>query len=378
MEYELSSEFNIEHWLSEACDFVIFRYPNDKKIFGLQTKAEQFANIDELPPNFSGFLFAPFSTHLHPIVALPYDNPHPIGTVILKDSQYSFNHNSNNADTGKGMDTVENVNDDSTCFQNYAHDFTRFLEFLQKKEAQKLVLARSQAFCCKGTPHKLFIEACEAHPNAMVYLFNSTTTGLWLGATPEILIEGNAIQMHTIALAGTMKNSSNDDRKLSRWSRKNQKEQAIVADYIRTRIQSIGTLKDEWGPYSFNAGLISHLKTDLYFTLPPQRIASLIKELHPTPAVCGFPKQKAMEIICQTEHEDRAYYAGFLGWYAPQETTKLFVNLRCMKWLSFPQKGTEGNVQLMAGGGLLSSSILEEEWNETKVKMMTLLKLPSF
>jgi isochorismate synthase len=63
----------------------------------------------------------------------------------------------------------------------------------------------------------------------------------------------------------------------------------------------------------------------------------VISVLHPTPAVCGLPKQEAKDFILENEGYDRKYYTGFLGELNKEafnkETLKsdLYVNLRCMK-----------------------------------------------
>lgn len=56
----------------------------------------------------------------------------------------------------------------------------------------------------------------------------------------------------------------------------------------------------------------------------------MLQELHPTPAVCGLPKEEAYQFILQTEPHDRLFYSGIIGWIDPQGDTTLYVNLRCM------------------------------------------------
>ena len=83
-------------------------------------------------------------------------------------------------------------------------------------------------------------------------------------------------------------------------------------------------------------------------------------------------KNEAIQFINENESADREYYAGFLGWYDTKADTRLFVNLRCMKWID------KQTVKLIAGGGILPESELESEWRETENKMQTLTRLNSF
>ena len=113
-----------------------------------------------------------------------------------------------------------------------------------------------------------------------------------------------------------------------------------------------------------------HLKTDFYFHLKEtDRLGDVLCQLHPTPAVCGLPKQAAYDFILQNEGHNRSYYAGIIGWLAPHDgQTALYVNLRCMHL-------TGKKATLYAGGGILPSSVEESEWQETQHKMETMRRV---
>ena len=109
------------------------------------------------------------------------------------------------------------------------------------------------------------------------------------------------------------------------------------------------------GPQTATAGELAHLRTDIRFALPSTgMLGSLLRALHPTPAVCGLPKDEAFRFIGAHEGYDRSYYAGFLGRLSPGGHTALYVNLRCMAC-----SGETGAFRLYAGGGLLPESVLD-------------------
>ena len=111
------------------------------------------------------------------------------------------------------------------------------------------------------------------------------------------------------------------------------------------------------------------LKTDFLFQLKETGfLGDLLKELHPTPAVCGLPKDKAYQFITEHEGYDRRYYSGYVGWIDPEGHTDIYVNLRCMEIRSTETK-------LYAGGGILPSSEVRSEWKETGEKMKTMMSL---
>ena len=264
----------------------------------------------------------------------------------------------------QGKETLQEV-----CTDAYAACFRTFIEALQEKQFDKLVLSRRQVVGREAdfSPLRVFAEACKRYIHSYVYLCYTPHTGMWLGSTPEIILSGQGQQWHTVALAGTQ--PLQEGRLPVAWDEKNREEQAYVASYIRSRLHSLGLQTTENGPYAAYAGALSHLKTDFWFSLADKgSLGSLLKLLHPTPAVCGLPKEEAYRFIVEKEGYDRSYYAGFVGWMNPADRTDLYVNLRCM------QMG-DRELSFYAGGGLLASSCLHDEWMETEKKLQTMKRL---
>ena len=177
-----------------------------------------------------------------------------------------------------------------------------------------------------------------------------------------------------MALAGTMKSSGRNKNPfdLTEWSKKNVEEQKIVADYIFTRIEKLANIQAVKGPYTSYASDLLHLRTDFSF-IPKdvEKIGELIDMLFPTPAVCGLPKEKARDFIIENEGINRRFYSGFIGPLNMNDSTSIYVTLRCMSIM-------DNNCSLYAGGGLLVQSKEENEWNETAAKMDTMKKLLCF
>ncbi|MEG1564489.1 MAG: isochorismate synthase [Bacteroides sp.] len=258
--------------------------------------------------------------------------------------------------------------------KGYTVRFKSFLQALRSQQYDKLVFSRSvtlkrmEAF----SPAAAFYKACMRFPDAYVYLCYTPSTGLWLGSTPEVLLSGKPEQFRTVALAGTQ--PLKDGQLPQIWTTKNREEQQYVSSYISQQLHSLGISYQESAPTSVLAGTLAHLKTDFRFSLSGgQSLGQLLYQLYPTPAVCGLPKEEAFQFILDHEGYNRSYYSGFIGWLQPGGKTDLYVNLRCMHI-------THRYLTFYAGGGLLSSSRLHEEWQETKAKMQTMRSLiaPSF
>ena len=259
-------------------------------------------------------------------------------------------------------------------FQDYAVDFANYHAQLQAGMFRKIVLARSTTvhLSAPASARQLFLEACRRYPRLFVALVSLPDGNCWLTATPEILLEGVGRQWRTVALAGTMQLQGDElegEGETVRWSTKNIQEQRYVATYIAECLKRFTLNFNEEGPRTVRAAHLVHLRSDFTFYLPDgSRVGDLLQALHPTPAVCGLPKDETLRFIIKNEHSPRQYYSGFMGPMALDDETHLYVSLRCMR-LAATQ------CQLFAGGGLLKDSLLEQEWQETEAKMQTMRAL---
>ena len=250
--------------------------------------------------------------------------------------------------------------------ETYHDDFSRFHRAFSATGIQKLVLARSEDFAQKGChPAKLFARACQCYPEAFVALFSAPQCGTWLVASPEVLLLRDSVQWHTMALAGTMRYADH----LPQWSDKNVREQDYVTRYIKACLDRYSDDVSLTGPYTKRAGGLVHLCTDFSFNLSPDvRLGDVLDAMHPTPAVCGLPKEEALRFILDNESVDRDYYSGFSGPLNLEGQTSFFVSLRCMRIIG-------DRYRLFAGGGILPESDESLEWEETEAKMQTMLSL---
>ncbi|MBN3035173.1 MAG: isochorismate synthase [Bacteroidales bacterium] len=253
----------------------------------------------------------------------------------------------------------------------YMQGVSKLIDLIRWGTFRKAVLSRiySKDKPAGFDPVSFFAALAGAYHHAFTYILHLPGQGIWIGASPELLAGIRGHVFTTMALAGTRKITGNG--KESDWTEKECDEQRIVAEEIEDLLFGHGILNYERSvPEDFIAGNIAHLCTRYQFTFKrfTGSIFSLIMSLHPTAAVCGWPRPEALAAILQTERHDREYYTGFLGTLNMEEGTRLFVNIRCMKL-------TSRKISLFAGAGITASSEPESEWQETELKISTLMNV---
>ncbi len=207
---------------------------------------------------------------------------------------------------------------------------------------------------------ELFDELSETYPQAFIYLFSDEKLGTWIGASPEILLEAHKGFVFTMALAGTRNNEEEG------WGEKERHEQQIVSDYITDVCRKSGLKSIETeGPYDFEAGPVTHIKTDISAELNGVPAWKLARAIHPSPAISGYPREQAIGLIHSVEPHRRGFYTGIIG-MASGDSSKLYVNLRCAQLF-------KDQAFLYLGGGYTLQSIPEMEWIETENKSKTLI-----
>ena len=322
-------------------DFLAYRLPNDSMV----KRAGKFNLIREDENHTEGFIFSNFN----------------------KNKQYVFTPNQSDYES---TFQIHFSKDEPKVIskETYLLYGNRIIEFLREQSFNKFVFSRIKKtqFDSKKTL-QLFDTLCENYPKAFIYLISSEAEGTWIGATPETLLQSFKGSGFTMALAGTK-----EKKAIYPWTQKEYDEQNLVSEYITEtlKLSGIQNLENQ-GPYDSEAGNLIHLRTDFSFDLKNHNVLSIARNLHPTPAVSGLPKTESIALINQIESNELGYsrdlYTGFIG-ITSNETTQLFVNLRCCQIF-------KDSAFLYVGGGYTEDSTAENEWGETESKSKTLMSV---
>ncbi|MGI9527482.1 MAG: chorismate-binding protein [Weeksellaceae bacterium] len=241
--------------------------------------------------------------------------------------------------------------------EEYLNKAEDFIGKLKDETFDKIILSRVKLDNKPENIIQKFKYLCEKYPTAWVYLFHHHQE-TWLGASPERLLESSSEGLKTVALAATKSKSENRE-----WTAKEYKEHDVVVDYIVKQFKPEAIEKN--GPYTIDLGEIQHLKTDIHIKDQSLALEEILANLHPTPAVCGMPKDETKAYILRNEGYNRSFYTGYFGIKTP-EITSFYVNLRCAEIF-------QNHLAIYVGGGLIAASEAESEWNETELKSRALL-----
>lgn len=293
-----------------------------------------------------GFVFAPYATGKNPVVCVQPDR-------LLQSDAKPLNI---------APPTWELPGDEA---QREAHlkRVGEALSAIKRGVLEKVVLARAFSVPLRTDPFRVFENFLSYYPEAFCYMWYHPSTGMWMGATPELLLAYSGDTARTVSLAGTLPAAGGAPPS---WGPKETHEQQVVTDYICSRIRERGLEPLKGSTEAVQAGSLWHLKTPVSIRVGAGQIDQLLSALHPTPAVCGFPLEEAQSFIVSHESFDREYYTGFCGASGLEEAGafEFFVNLRCMKI-------QDGEATLYVGGGITGASDPLREWEETRQKSGT-------
>lgn len=234
---------------------------------------------------------------------------------------------------------------------------------------EKVVLARCCILECKTPPDPFAITAHlqTRAKNATVFCFANEKMA-FLGATPELLFskKGNAIQSEALAGTRPRGQTSVEDVKIEHellQNRKTHKEIAPVQKFLDQKLSDLCIEPPSFSPiYVRKTQNVQHLCSDVKAKLRTNITdCQILDQIHPTPALCGTPSEKAFDWIRKHEPFDRSLYGSAIGWSTPEESVWI-VAIRCCLI-----KNT--TVHLYTGVGIVPGSDPKEEWEELNAKM---------
>lgn len=229
------------------------------------------------------------------------------------------------------------------------------LGHFQKVVAARIIQAQ------ENTTHwpSYFDRLVAAFPNTFVFLIYHPQAGFWIGASPELVGYLNHNVFKTISLAGTVWGATH-------FESKEQNEQEIVTDYMHHLFDN-----PQWNVQvnpldSVAYGQIKHLVNEIQVTpFLSEKFERIVAQIHPSPALSGFPVPEATAFIHHQEPIQRSFYSGLLSWQLSEQEKLAFATIRCFQVF-------ENQLSFYVGGGITKDSNSETEFEETQRKFQVI------
>ncbi|MGE6536348.1 isochorismate synthase DhbC [Bacillus luti] len=264
----------------------------------------------------------------------------------------------------------------------YMNGVKQGIKKIQDGDLNKIVLSRSLDVESseKIDKQKLLRELAEHNKHGYTFAVNlpedeHENSKTLIGASPELLVSRNGMQVTSNPLAGSRPRSDDpveDKRRAEELlsSPKDLHEHAVVVEAVAVALRPYcHTLYVPEKPSVIHSEAMWHLSTEVKGELKDPNTTSLelAIALHPTPAVCGTPMEEAREVIQEIEPFDREFFTGMLGWSDLNGDGEWIVTIRCAEV-------QENTLRLYAGAGVVAESKPEDELAETSAKFQTMLK----
>lgn len=244
------------------------------------------------------------------------------------------------------------------------------VSLIQGGELEKVVLARDlvgtlpDGFDLRPTLERLM----KRFPSCWVY----SVDGMF-GASPELLVRVSHSQVSARVLAGTAARGTDPsvDLAISKALAESHKNLAEHEFAVQSLVNSLEPFCDhvdaDTEPFSLQLPNLWHLASDVHGVLKSSKsVLDLASALHPTAAVAGTPRARAVELISELEPFDRGRYAGPVGWIGADGDGEWVIALRGAQ--------ISGNrLVAFAGCGVVAESDGESELTETDLKFQPIL-----
>ncbi len=253
-----------------------------------------------------------------------------------------------------------------TWQKSYRLALEKGIDLVDSGELNKLVLAvRQLVLLNKPLDHLALLTSLRRYQKGSCrFLWKRSHDESFFGASPERLLSIKKTILQTDALAGTA-GCHEEGWDLLR-SEKNLREHELVVSSITNQLIEKGLVPIRLRPPRLaRHGHLIHLHTPLKASSNGLSALELVETLHPTPAVAGLPRSKAMQWLRTLEPFDRESYAAPIGWVDNLGNADFRVAIRCGY-----TKGS--HLFLMAGAGLVKGSLLESELHEVELKLAVL------
>lgn len=254
--------------------------------------------------------------------------------------------------------------------EGWAQNIQQAIALFEQKKLEKVVLARKTIFSFSQVlkPLSWLLALKQEKNDAFYFCFQLNDSLAFLGASPELLYRRQQRYLESEAIAGTRKRGQEEaeDQLLGQellQSEKDLREHHLVYQRILAIFQRYcQPIENDSKIRLLKLSRVQHLYHQVRGTLAVSfSDGMLLKEFHPTPAVGGTPREKAISVLTQLEPFDRGWYAAPVGWIG-KDAVEFAVAIRSGLF-------EQDTLSLFTGAGIVSGSDPALEWDELENKM---------
>ena len=240
---------------------------------------------------------------------------------------------------------------------------------ISRGEMTKVVSSREVEFTSE-TPYNvasILANLVDNNPNCFIFGYEKDGR-TFVGASPEILVRHRGSEILSYALAGTAPkdgpNAWTEEQLLT--NTKNIIEHNIVRDRIVNTMKQITPDVTVGETGIMELSHLYHLRTIITAKDSTKSLVEWAKLLHPTPALGGEPREKALALLQEYESHERGMYAAPFGFMKDMGDGIVVVAIRSALIM-------DNVLYAYAGCGVVADSDADEEYAETNNKMRTIL-----
>ena len=250
------------------------------------------------------------------------------------------------------------------------------LEAIRSNSISKAVLARTLdvELARSVDPVDIVSHLWDVSRGSYAFLFEPVPGSTVVGAAPETVATLRDGVFHATAVAGSIRRGETIQEQASLAAQllasdKDRVEQRIALDDMVARLETVAhQIRTDPQPHVLTLSRIQHLETEIRASVPAEvGILDLLRLLHPTPAVCGLPRDSAMAFLLEEEPFERGWYAGPVGLFDAEGNGIFVPALRT-------GVSTGSGWRLFAGAGIVEGSVPALEWEETAIKFELMLE----
>lgn len=248
--------------------------------------------------------------------------------------------------------------------QEWVKNLNHIIDEMKTTPLEKVVMARCSQYDLnpQANPFGFFKNLRKKFQKSSFFCLALASNQIFLGATPECLYKRTDGEILTEAVAGTCRAEAKKDLLNSP---KELKEFHYVTDFFSEKLNLLADKIEKSSDQILHVGYLKHLYAPFKAHLANKVTDQLLLDtLFPSPALCGYPSNLALQQIDIIEPFFRGWYASPIG-YLSQNHAQFNIAIRCCLI-------TDQTVTIFVGNGITKDSCPQAEWEELNAKISPL------